>query len=67
MMVLTALLRYREQLAAVPPQGSSRVAKAKNKNRHQLAGALFLDSDYFADVSYEQENVHEDYVRRPRV
>jgi hypothetical protein len=33
-MVLTALLRYREKLLAVPRRGGSRVGKAKNKNRH---------------------------------
>jgi hypothetical protein len=49
MMVLAALLRYREQLLVVPRRGSSRVGKVKNKNRHQLAGAILLDSDYFAD------------------
>jgi hypothetical protein len=49
MMVLTALMRYREQLLAVSRRGGSRVGKAKNKNRHRLAGALLLDSDYFAD------------------
>jgi hypothetical protein len=48
MMVLTALLCYREQLLTVPRRGGSRVGKAKNKNRHRLAGALLLDSDYFA-------------------
>jgi hypothetical protein len=49
MMVLTALLRYQEQLLAVPRQGGSRVRKAMNKNQHRLAGALLFDSDYFAD------------------
>jgi hypothetical protein len=49
MMVLAALRSYREQLLAEPRWGSSRVGKAKNKNRHRLAGALLLDSDYFAD------------------
>jgi hypothetical protein len=49
MMVMTALLRYREQLAAVPRRGGSRVGKAKNKNRHRLAGALLLELDYFAE------------------
>jgi hypothetical protein len=44
MMVLTALLCYREQLATVP-----RVEKVKNKNRHRLASALLLGSDYFAE------------------
>jgi hypothetical protein len=48
MMVLTALLRYREQLLTVPCRGGSRVGKAKNKNRHRLVGALLFDSDYFA-------------------
>jgi hypothetical protein len=53
MMVLIALLRYREQLAAVPHRGGSRVGKVKNKNRQRLAGALLLDSDYFAeDAAY---------------
>jgi hypothetical protein len=49
MIVLTALLRYREQLLTIPRRGGSRVGKVKNKNWHRLAGALFLDSDYFAD------------------
>jgi hypothetical protein len=49
MMVLTALLLYREQLDAVPRWCDSRVGKAKNKNRHRLAGALLLESDYFAE------------------
>jgi hypothetical protein len=46
MMVLTALLRY---LLVVPHQGGLRVGKAKNKNRHRLAGAFLLGLDYFAD------------------
>jgi hypothetical protein len=33
MMVLTAMLRYREQLAVVPRRCGSRAMKAKNKNR----------------------------------
>jgi hypothetical protein len=33
MMVLTSMLRYREQLAVVPRRGGSRAVKAKNKNR----------------------------------
>jgi hypothetical protein len=49
MMVFTALLRYQEQLATVPRRGGSTVGKANNENRHRLAGALLLDSDYFAD------------------
>jgi hypothetical protein len=49
MMILTALLRYQEQLATIPCWVGLRVGKAKNKNHHRLAGALFLDSDYFAD------------------
>jgi hypothetical protein len=49
MMALTALLRYQEKLLVVPRRGCLRVGKAKNKNRHRLAGALLLDSDYFLD------------------
>jgi hypothetical protein len=49
MMILTALLRYQEQLATIPYRGGLRVGKAKNKNQHRLAGALLLDSDYFVD------------------
>jgi hypothetical protein len=47
MMLLAALLRYREQLLAEPRLSGSRVGKAKNKNRQRLASALLLDSDYF--------------------
>jgi hypothetical protein len=43
MMVLTALLRYQELIAA-RRCGGSRVGKAPNKDRHRLAGALLLDS-----------------------
>jgi hypothetical protein len=49
MMVLIAFLCYQEKFAAIPCRGGSRVGKAKNKNRHRLAGALLLDSNYFAE------------------
>jgi hypothetical protein len=51
----------------------------KNKNRHRLAGALLLDSNYFVEDAVntpkefmhhfidEQENLHEGSVRCPRV
>jgi hypothetical protein len=77
-MVLTALLCYREQLTAVPFRGGSRVRKAKNRNGHQVTCALLLDSDYFADDAANtpkeflrrfqmNKDVHKDCVRRSRV
>jgi hypothetical protein len=51
MIVLTTLICYQEQLAAVPRQGGSRVGNAKNKNQQRLAGAILLDSDYFGRCS----------------
>jgi hypothetical protein len=44
MMVLTALLRYRELHTAARRRGGSRIGKAPNKDRHPLVGALLLDS-----------------------
>jgi hypothetical protein len=49
MIVLTALLWHQEHILAVPRRGGLRIGKVKNKNRHRLAGAFLLDSDYFAD------------------
>jgi hypothetical protein len=51
MMVLTAMLRYREQLAAIPRRGCSRVRKAMSKDRQRFACALLLDSYYFAEYA----------------
>jgi hypothetical protein len=48
-MVLATLLCYREKLNIVPRCVWFEVGKAKNKDRHRFLGALFLDSDYFAD------------------
>jgi hypothetical protein len=49
LVILAALLWLREQVNAVPRRGGSRVGKARNKDRHRLAGAMLLDSDYFTD------------------
>jgi hypothetical protein len=51
-------------LTAIPRQGGLRVGKAKNNNRHRLAGALLLDSDYFAD---EVANNPTEFGRRFRM
>jgi hypothetical protein len=61
MLVLTALLQHQEQLLAIPRWGGLRVGKAKNKNRHQLVGALLLDSDYFVD---DAANTPKEFRRR---
>jgi hypothetical protein len=45
----------------LPRQGGSRVGKAKNKNRHRLAGAILLDSDYFAE---DAANTSKEFRRR---
>jgi hypothetical protein len=58
MMVLTAMLQYREYLAAVPRLGCSRAGKAKSKNRQRLVGALFLDSDYDAANTPKEFQLH---------
>jgi hypothetical protein len=58
MMVLNALLHYQDNSPPSLARGGSRVGKAKNKNRHRLACALLLDSDYFVE---DAANTHKEF------
>jgi hypothetical protein len=48
-LILTNLLRLRQQIVDGPRCGGLKVGKVNNKDRHRLVCAMLLDSNYFAD------------------
>ena len=64
MLMITRVLLRREEINAAPCRGGSKKGKAKNKERHREAGAMLLETDYFAD---DATNTPKEFRRRFRM
>ena len=64
MLMLTATILCRKWLNSRPRHGGSKKRMAANKERHREAGALLLDTDYFAENATQTAK---DFRRRFRM
>ena len=64
MLMLTAAILRRKRLNSRPRRGGSKKGKVANKERHREAGALLLETDYFAENATQTAK---DFRRRFRM